>query len=157
MSEDPFQPMKELLAEISRASKESEVWFHDQELDANKTIDTYGKLRDNKKLEPATRLLAGKTTENACQIMVILADQEKTLTMMNRLGLTTMYAIMRIDNELKQLVKPSELPTKIEKEKISSLEKELARLKRVTKRWKPIIDDMKEGRERTRRYLADHR
>jgi len=157
MSEDLLRIMKELSSEIHRAYSESEIWFQRVEPEAKNILDIYGKIRDNEKIDLNTRLIAGYATCNECNIMVILDMEKKMLHLMNRLAISTALTIMHIFNELKQLKKPSVSPSEMDLEKISTLEKELARLKKVTKKWKPIIDDFREGRERTKKYLGDNR
>jgi hypothetical protein len=157
MSEDPLRIMKELLSEINKVYNESDTWLQKREPEANENIETYGKIRDSRQTDPSTRQLAAYATYNECNILVILAMEKNMLNLMNRLAISTVLTIMHIDNELKQIKKPSISPTEMDSEKISTLEKELARLKRVTKQWKPIIDDFREGRERTKKYLRDHR
>lgn len=157
MSEDPLRIMKELLSEIDRVYNESDTWFQKQKPEADKNIEKYGKIRDSEQTDLNTRLIAGYVTCNECNIMIILYMEKKMLNLMNRLVLSTTLTIMHIHNELKQFKKPSASPTEMDLEKISTLGKELARLKRVTKQWKPIIDDFREGRERARKYLREHR
>lgn len=157
MSEDPLRTMKELIIEIQRAYDESETWFKRVEPEAKKNIEMYGNIRGSEQTDLYTRLIAGYVACNECNIMVILDMEKKMLNLMNRLVLSTTLTIMHIYNELKQFKKPSASPTEMDLEKISNIEKELSRLKRVTKQWKPIIDDFREGRERARKYLSDHR
>jgi hypothetical protein len=149
--------MKELLPEISDSCNESEASYNKREPETNKTLDTYRKLRDNTQVEPATRMLAAYVTENECDKMLILLEQRKMLNLIYRLAVSATLSMTNIDNEVKRLRKPSALPTEADKNKISNLEKELVKLRRVTKEWKPIIDDLKEGQERTKKYLGNHR
>ena len=52
---------------------------------------------------------------------------------------------------------PQLVETKENDEKTEKLEKEIARLKKVTNNWRPYIDTLKSGIEKSEKYLNENR
>lgn len=74
-----------------------------------------------------------------------------------QLELSVMISIHNIANELAKLKQPSSVVSEEDKEKIANIEKEIVKLAYKAKKWQPLMNNLKEGMERTKRVLRDNR
>jgi hypothetical protein len=153
--DDALEQIAKLQKDIQDNYSRSTSFFDEMNKNESSREQIVKKIMNNEKLDPNIRVLASLLNCLNSGVMTFYCSFAETLAQLNMVTALTGYSLSIFNSELLDLKKQK--TTLQDTEKLKVFEKKLEGLKKITKQWKPIIDDLKEGQERTKKYLCEKR
>lgn len=158
MLDESVKKISEISRELGKQYNTEHDFFKKLELGAKNNIENVGKLRDNKNLEPSTRILASILAVSEARTMVIYQAFSETLNTLTRLSLTIEQSVAAIGIELVQLKQQTSTSlTEANIEKVSEIETQIAKLNKEFSKYSPTLKKFKQALAHTEKVLRDNR